>query len=63
MMMRECDCCGVPEERVFRDSYTGMSLCLACVISVAPRVTNSPFTDGDNLRKELNQVHGEHEHE
>ena len=60
MIMRDCDCCGVPEERLLKDSFTGMCLCLACVISVAPRVTNSPYTDGDNLRKELENMHGDH---
>lgn len=50
---RECSHCQVTEERVFTDSWTGKELCLACIIAVAPYVTNSPASEGDNLETEL----------
>lgn len=49
MFIEECDCCGIPEERVFKDSWTGKNLCLQCLGQVWDRVTNSPYTEGDNL--------------
>jgi hypothetical protein len=49
MIMHNCDNCGCPEERVFRDSWTGKSLCLTCLGSVWDRITNSPASEGDNL--------------
>lgn len=51
MIMHECDNCGVPEERVFQDSWTGKEFCLQCLGEVWDRVTNSPFTEGDNLEE------------
>lgn len=53
MYMYECGNCGMPEERVFQDSWTKKSLCLKCLGEVWDRVTNSPFTEGDNLEKLL----------
>lgn len=56
MMMYDCDNCGSCEERVFKDTYTGMSVCLHCLSEVASYVTNSPFTEGDNLQEELDKA-------
>jgi len=47
----ECTKCGGGEERVFRDTWTGISLCLQCLAPIAGRITNSPASEGDNLRK------------
>ena len=49
----ECDHCGAIEERVFEDSHTRKELCLECLIRVAPRITNSPRYEGDNLNAVL----------
>jgi hypothetical protein len=55
-IMKDCNGCGsVSEERVFTDSWTGLQLCMECVSAVAPHVTMSPATDGDNLRHELKE--------
>lgn len=50
----ECENCGGCEERTFRDSWTGMDLCLMCLAPIAQWITNSPGTEGDNLKKLLN---------
>ena len=54
--MYDCDNCGSCEERVFKDTYTGMSVCLHCLSEVASYVTNSPFAEGDNLQEELDKA-------
>jgi hypothetical protein len=51
--MNECDNCQGREERVFVDTWTGLNLCLACVGLVWNTTTNSPASEGDNLREEL----------
>lgn len=56
MVMYDCDHCGGCEERVFKDTYTGMSLCLMCLSPVVGYVTDSPFTEGDNLQEELDNT-------
>ena len=56
MMMYDCDNCGGWEERVFKDTYTGMHICLHCLSDVALYVTNSPFTERDNLQAELDKA-------
>jgi hypothetical protein len=53
LMSSTCDNCGAPEERVFRDSWTGIELCCCCVHDVIGNVTMSPASDGDNLEKLL----------
>lgn len=45
----ECENCGGLEERTFRDSWTGMDLCLMCLAPIASQITNSPASEGDNL--------------
>lgn len=55
MLMQRCDNCGGSEERVFTDSWTGLSLCLTCVVAVANRTTMSPQSEGDNLRELLDE--------
>ncbi len=50
----ECDNCGGHEERTFRDSWTGMDLCLMCLAPIAKLITNSPYREGDNLQTLLN---------
>ena len=52
-LMHECDNCTCPDERVFRDSFTGLSLCLMCLYPIIGQVTTSPGTEGDNLKKLL----------
>lgn len=56
MVLRECDHCGMPEERLFTDTWTGKSLCLMCLGAVWDRVTNSPSSEGDNLNELLEDV-------
>jgi len=53
--MHHCDLCGMPEERVFQDTYTGISLCLHCLGPICDRITNSPASEGDNLRAILDE--------
>lgn len=50
----ECGNCGNFEERTFRDSWTGMDLCLMCLAPIANQITNSPDSEGDNLKTLLN---------
>lgn len=52
-LMHECDNCKCPDERVFRDSYTGLSLCLMCLYPIIGQVTTCPGTEGDNLKQLL----------
>lgn len=54
-LLRECEQCDVPEERLFTDSYTGMELCLGCLSPIASQITNSPESEGDNLAELLNE--------
>lgn len=56
MIMYDCDNCGGCEERVFKDTYTCMNICLHCLSDVVRYVTNSPFTEGDNLQIELDKA-------
>lgn len=53
MFSRDCDYCGVPEERLFEDSYTGMNLCVSCLLPILPDLSLSPDTEGDNLKELL----------
>jgi hypothetical protein len=52
-LMRECSNCGCPEERLFRDSYTGVELCIPCLAEVINKINLSPGTEGDNLKQLL----------
>ena len=54
-LMHECDNCKCPDERVFRDSFTGLSLCLMCLYPIIGQVTTCPGTEGDNLKKLLEE--------
>lgn len=56
MFMHKCDNCGSPEERLFEDTWTGKSLCLLCLGSIWDRITNSPATEGDNLKALLKEL-------
>jgi hypothetical protein len=47
--MIKCNSCRKPEERLFTDTWTGTSLCLACLGPIWYRITNSPSSEGDNL--------------
>lgn len=58
--LHDCDACGASEERMFTDSWTGLELCLSCLHLVAYRTTNSPHSEGDNL-KTLLREHDLHE--
>lgn len=49
----ECDACGNEEERIWTDSFTGKELCNECISTVAQKLTNSPASEGDNLKAEL----------
>jgi len=53
LFIKECNWCEASEERVFTDSWTGLELCLRCLGTVADYVTNSPGSEGDNLKDEL----------
>lgn len=46
----ECSNCENYEERTFRDSWTGMDLCIPCLSAVIMNINLSPGTDGDNLK-------------
>jgi hypothetical protein len=48
-----CDSCGSLEDRVFRDSWSGMEVCGTCLSRVLPEVTLDPAGEGDNLRELL----------
>ena len=58
LLSHECDNCGSLEERVFTDSWTGVELCLPCLVEVAGQVTISPGTGKDNLQKLLDETDG-----
>jgi hypothetical protein len=53
LFLQRCDHCEGTEERVFTDSWTGMSLCLMCLHPVASMITMSPASEGDNLEEVL----------
>lgn len=53
IFIKTCEWCGAKEERSFYDSWSGLELCLACLGEVVAFVTNSPATEGDNLKAEL----------
>lgn len=53
LFWERCDNCKNDEERAFTDTWTGTKLCLQCLSDVAPYVTNSPASEGDNLKDEL----------
>lgn len=55
LFMKRCENCDAPEERVFTDSWTGLDLCLMCLMAVGNEVTMSPASEGDNLRKLLRE--------
>lgn len=47
-LLTPCDVCHSPEERLFRDTWTGLELCIGCLVGVIEDVTLSP-SEGDNL--------------
>lgn len=51
----ECSNCGNYEERTFRDSWTGMDLCIPCLAPVIEQISLSPGMNGDNLKKLLRE--------
>lgn len=53
MFLDNCSACECLEERLFTDSWTGLSLCLACLLWVGEYVTNSPQSEEDNLKRLL----------
>lgn len=53
LFLEECGACGMLEERVFTDSWTGQELCASCLYEVVGHVTNSPASEGDNLMQLL----------
>lgn len=63
LFMDECQACGALEERVFNDSWTGLELCCECLGEVINDVTNSPCSEGDNLKSLLNEYGAEFEEE
>lgn len=52
----ECSNCKGYEERTFRDSWTGMDLCIPCLAPVIERLSMSPGMNGDNLKKLLKEA-------
>ena len=52
-MERKCESCSGWEERTFRDSYTGMDLCLECLTPIVAFIAHSPSTEKDNLKQLL----------
>ena len=54
-LMDECSNCNNYEERTFRDSWTGMDLCIGCLAPVIERLSLSPGMSGDNLKKLLKE--------
>ena len=55
VFLRECDNCGMSEERLFTDTWTGKELCIDCLARIIGRLALSPATDGDNLVRLLNE--------
>jgi hypothetical protein len=55
MVISDCDHCGMPEERLLTDTWTGKSLCLTCLSEICERLTHSP-SEGDNLNELLEDV-------
>lgn len=53
LFLEECDACGVSEERVFKDSWSGKALCLECLGFILDYLTNSPASEEDNLKQLL----------
>lgn len=49
--LRQCEVCENVEERVFTDSWTGKEMCIFCLAPIAERITSSPASEGDNLKK------------
>ena len=47
--LRDCDNCGLPEERLLIDTWTGRALCVACLSPIIDRLALSPASEGDNL--------------
>ena len=54
-LMHECDNCKCPDERVLRDSFTGLSLCLGCLYPIIGQLSVCPGTEGDNLKQLLDE--------
>ena len=52
-LMRDCTNCGCPEERLFRDSYTGVDLCISCLAPIIGLINMTPSEGGDNLKQLL----------
>lgn len=59
LLLKDCDSCGSSETRLFTDSWTGLELCIECLLKALPSVTMSPEEEGDNLREELRLAIGE----
>lgn len=53
--LRECDNCHASEERCFEDTWSGTTLCLACLAPIVGRIAMSPATDHDNLTELLEE--------
>lgn len=55
ILNEHCDICGGDyHERVYRDSWTGIEMCLECLYhnpDLIGAVTCSPSSEGDNLDK------------
>jgi len=58
LLLKECDACFGTETRLFTDSWTGLELCIECLIKVLPHTTLDP-EDGDNLKKVLREALGD----
>jgi hypothetical protein len=61
LFTENCDICGGGHERVFRDTWTGIELCLMCLTqdNLLMRVTMSPASEGDNFVEQLRESHGD----
>lgn len=59
MLLRDCNSCGLPEERLFTDTYSGRSVCITCLEQIISRINMSPESDGDNLDELLKEKDGE----
>lgn len=58
VLHRECAHCGLTEERLFEDSWTGKEFCIRCLLEFVERLTNSPQSEGDNLEELLKECSG-----
>lgn len=63
LLLKECQGCETSQTRLFTDSWTGMELCIECLIHVLPQTTFSPEDEGDNLRDLIKELHPDEEEE